>query len=215
MYRIVAITACIAAALLAPLTLRAAQEAQMPNTASSEEADAIARAKELLTTQLRVAVNEIEVISAESKTWNDSSLGCGKPGTMALQVLTPGYAVTLRAQGKVHRVHVAGNQAIVCERPVLLRKPRGAARARGVDTMMQLAREDLAKQLGVDSTDIRIAGMKPHQWNDSTMECPLTDEALRPGPIQGYKLSLRYQQRIYTYHTDMVNVRACPPISKD
>ena len=215
MYRIVAITACIAAGMLAPFTLRAAQEAEMPKSSSNEEADVISRAKTLLSTQLRIAVEDIEVMSVEPKTWNDSSLGCGKPGTMALQVLTPGHAVQLRAHGSVHRVHVAGNQAIVCERPVLSRKPGGAARARGVDTMMQLAREDLAKQLGVDPADIRVAGMKPQRWDDSAMECPVGNQDVKPGPLRGYKLSLRYQKRIYTYHTDMVNVRACPPISKD
>jgi hypothetical protein len=185
------------------------------HAASAEETDAIERAKQLLTTQLRIAAEDIELISIESITWNDSSLGCGKPGTMALQVLTPGHAVRLRAQGKEHRVHVAGNQAIVCERPTLSRKPGGVARARGVDSMVQLAREDLAQQLGADPARIRVAGMKPQQWTDSTMECPVPGETVRPGPLRGYKLSLRHQQRVYTYHTDMVSVRACPPISKD
>ena len=212
MYRIVAITALVAAATLAPFTLHAAQDADMPKAASTES-DAIARAKDLIATQVRLAPEAIEVISVEAKTWNDSSLGCGQPGTMAMQVLTPGYIVHLRAQNKSHRVHVAGNQAIVCDRPLLMRKPGGATRARGVDTMMQQTREDLAQQLGVDPARIRIAGMKPQQWNDSAMECPVAGQTVQPGPLQGYKLSLRYQGRIYTYHTDMVNVRACPPIS--
>ena len=213
MYRIVVMTAFLAA-LLIPYAPHAAEGAEMPKAAATE-ADAIARAKILLSKQFGIAADTIEVISVEAKTWNDSSLGCGKPGTMAMQVLTPGYAVQLRAQDKTHRVHVAGNQAIVCDRPVLSRKPGGATRARGVDSMMELARNDLAQQLGVDAARIRIAGMKPQTWSDSAMECPIADETVKPGPLQGYKLSLRYQRRVYTYHTDMVSVRACPPISKD
>jgi hypothetical protein len=214
MYRIVAITAFIAAAVFPSSTLHAAEETTMP-TAVSTEADAIARAKALLANQSGVATEAMELISVEAKTWNDSSLGCGKPGTMALQVLTDGYVVQLRAKDKTHRVHVAGNQAIVCDRPVLSRKPGGATRARGVDTIMEVARNDLAKQLGVDAAQIRIAGMKPQTWTDSAMECPVAGETVKPGPLQGYKLSLRYQQRVYTYHTDLVGVRACPPISKE
>lgn len=215
MFRIVAITALIAAATLAPPTLRAAQEVEMSKPASTEEADAITRAKALLATRLSIGIDEIELLSIEAKTWNDSSLGCGKPGTMALQVLTPGHAVRLSAQGKEHHVHVAHNQAIVCERPVLSRKPGAVSRARGVDQMIQLAREDLAQQLGIDQALIRVTGMKPQQWSDSTMECPVAGETIRPGPLRGYKLSLRYQQRVFTYHTEMTHVRACPPISKD
>lgn len=214
MYRIVAITAFIAAAMLASNTIDAAEETEMPRAVSTE-ADAVARAKEVLTKQTGTAADAIEVISVEAKTWNDSSLGCGKPGTMALQVLTDGYVVQLRAQNKTHRVHVAGNQAIICDRPLLSRKPGGAARARGVDTMMELARNDLAKQLGVDPAKIRIAGMKPQEWSDSAMECPIAGETVKPGPFRGYKLSLRHQQRVYTYHTDLMSVRACPPISKE
>lgn len=40
------------------------------------------------------------VVSAESVTWNDSSLGCPKPGTMYSQVITPGMKVVVGADGR-------------------------------------------------------------------------------------------------------------------
>jgi hypothetical protein len=44
-----------------------------------------------------VDVEEIEVIRAESVTWNDGSLGCPEPGMMYTQALVPGYHVVLDA----------------------------------------------------------------------------------------------------------------------
>lgn len=186
---------------------------QMP----SAEQQAAAKAKEALARRLKVAAADVTVESIEAKTWNDSSLGCGKPGTVAMQVITEGYAVLLKANGREHTVHVAGKNAVICDRPAVVRKDRaqGAHLARGLERMMQQAREDLAARLGADPAEIRIAGMQPQQWADGAMECPLADQPVEPGPIAGYRLSLRHQGRVYTYHTDMKTVRACPAIEKN
>jgi hypothetical protein len=183
---------------------------------SSENARASARAKQLLAKTLQVPETDIALKSVEPKTWNDSSLGCGKPDSLALQVITEGYAVVLSAQGRDHVVHVSSNNAVVCDRPTLVRKPRGGVhRARGLDVMMQKAREDLADRLAVDPAKIRIDGMKPQQWADSGMECPIENEPIEPGPISGYRLFLKYDERSYSYHTDMKSVRPCPEIEKE
>lgn len=212
MFRAIVMTLSLAVAPLA-CTANPQGSEQMP----ASEQQAAAKAKQHLAQALNVAESDIVVKSVEAKTWNDSSLGCGKPGTVAMQVITDGHAVVLEAQGSEHVVHVAGNNAIVCDRPALIHKDRrrGAHLARGLDVMMQRAREDLATQLGVEPAAIRIAGMQPQQWADSSMECPIADQPVEPGPIAGYRLSLRHQGRLYTYHTDMKTVRACPPIAKD
>jgi hypothetical protein len=44
-----------------------------------------------------VARASIEVLSAESVTWSDGSLGCPEPGMLYTQALVPGYRVVLRA----------------------------------------------------------------------------------------------------------------------
>jgi hypothetical protein len=43
-----------------------------------------------------VAAEALELVSAESVTWSDGSLGCPKPGMMYTQALVPGYRVRLR-----------------------------------------------------------------------------------------------------------------------
>ena len=169
------------------------------------------RAREKLAEYLKIATDAITVIGSEPRTWSDSSMGCGKPGTMALTVMTEGYAVALSAQGSEHHVHVSGNNAIVCDK-ARNRTARNAVNARGLDVMMERARQDLAQRLGVEPAQIRLAGMEPQRWNDSALGCPQQGESVQAGDVDGFKLSLQHSGRIYTYHTDRKTVRPCPPI---
>jgi hypothetical protein len=213
MFKALAITALVVGVLVG-FEIKA-QDVPPHSTSQLERDVAIARAKQTLAQALGVPETRIEAVKSEERTWNDSSMGCGKPGTMAMQVITPGYAVILRADGKEHSVHVSQSSAIVCDRPALTRKPSRGARARGVDALIQLAKEDLATQLGVDASTIRVAGMQPQKWPDSSLGCSEHTANAQPGPIPGYRISLRHQKRIYTYHADLKTVRACPPIEKE
>ena len=156
-------------------------------TPQSQAAEQLAKAT--LAGQAKIAIGDIAMTQIEPKTWSDSSMGCGKPGTMALQVITEGYAVTLEAQGRKYRVHVSGNSAIVCDQPTFERNElRRPGNARGLDVMIEKARQDLAQRLGADPAAIRLQGTQPHRWADSGLDCPRADEAVVAGPINGYRL---------------------------
>jgi hypothetical protein len=190
-----------------------AQEQASVTASAGEQAEQRARAK--LAEHLKVAPNEITVTRSEPQTWSDSSMGCGKPGAVALTVITEGYAVVLSAQGREHNVHVSGSNAVICNKGGILHRDGRAVNARGLDSMMERARQDLAQRLGVDPAKIRLAGTKAHRWDDSALGCPREGEALRAGPVDGFKLSLRYSGRIYTYHTDRKDLRPCPAIEPE
>lgn len=70
---------------------------------------------------LNVPEDRFQVRSIEAVQWPDSSLGCPQPGAVYMPVVTPGHRVVLEAAGRTHTVHVAGTQAILCDRPVLRR----------------------------------------------------------------------------------------------
>lgn len=55
--------------------------------------------------QLGVTADEITVLSAEAMEWPDSSLGCPQPDMIYAAVITPGYQVTIEAQGTTYAVH--------------------------------------------------------------------------------------------------------------
>lgn len=190
-----------------------AQEQASVTTSASEQAEQRARVK--LAEQLKIAPYEITVTRSEPQTWSDSSMGCGKRGAVALTVITEGYAVVLAAQGREHDVHVSGSNAVVCNKGAILHRDSRAMNARGLDLMMERARQDLAQRLGADPAKIRLGGMQAHRWDDSALGCPRKDEAIQAGPVDGFKLSLKYSGRTYTYHTDRRDVRPCPAIEAE
>jgi hypothetical protein len=77
-----------------------------------------ALARAALARDLAVAEADITVVSAEETEWRDSSLGCPKPGMNYLQVITPGYNITLEAHGKRYVYHSDNNRRVVrCDKP--------------------------------------------------------------------------------------------------
>lgn len=211
MFKAVAMTALMLGAATADSAM--AHEESAKAQPVSRAAKAEERARQTLAQHLKVAPESIEVIKVEPQTWSDSSMGCGKPGTMALTVITEGHAVTLRAGGQDHEVHVSEAGAVVCDKgPLLHREQQRSANARGLDVMMERARQDLAQRLGVEASTIRLAGMQPQRWPDSTLGCPRAGESVQPGPIDGFKLMLKHAARVYTYHTDRKDLRPCPAI---
>jgi hypothetical protein len=58
-----------------------------------------------LSRQAGVSSNQISLVAIEAKEWGDTSLGCPQEGMMYAQVITPGYLITLAAQGKQYIYH--------------------------------------------------------------------------------------------------------------
>lgn len=67
--------------------------------------------------QLGVAADDITVVSVEPMEWPDSSLGCPQPDMIYAAVITPGYQVTIEAQGTTYAVHTDSRpegEKIIC-----------------------------------------------------------------------------------------------------
>ncbi|MEZ5532782.1 MAG: hypothetical protein R3E69_10415 [Steroidobacteraceae bacterium] len=202
-------------AVIAILALSGCANAAPPGQPSSTaEAEASQLAREALARKLHVEVGDIRVESVTARTWSDSGMGCGAPGTVAATVITEGYAVSATAQGRTHLVHVSGRNVVVCSDAKTLRR-QSASAARGIDEIFERAREDLARRLGVEPARIRLGGVKGQQWPDSSLGCPQQGETPAAGPVDGLLLTLRYAGRVYTYHTDRMTVRPCPAIEAE
>lgn len=81
------------------------------------EAQALpARLVELITADAasvaRVGAQQVEIVSWESVTWSDGSLGCRTRGEIAIQVLTPGYRVQVRAGGETLEYHTDQHELV-------------------------------------------------------------------------------------------------------
>lgn len=75
----------------------------------------IVKVKHDLNQQAGIEPEKIKVLSVESVEWPDGSLGCGKPGTEYLQVVTPGFLIVLEANDQAYTYHTdMSSQVILC-----------------------------------------------------------------------------------------------------
>lgn len=70
-----------------------------------------------------VALDEVKVITVESVTWSDGSLGCPEPGMMYTQALVPGYRIRVDASGTMLTYHAGATNTFVHCPPERAREP--------------------------------------------------------------------------------------------
>jgi hypothetical protein len=76
------------------------------------------RAVELVSEYSGIAPENLTVVSMEEVQWRDSSLGCPKPGSMYMQVITPGTRIIVAGEGQTFSVHGRSLENLfVCDRP--------------------------------------------------------------------------------------------------
>lgn len=71
----------------------------------SELVPVVEQARADLADRLDVDESSIEVVSAESVTWRDGSLGCPEPGRFYTQALVEGSRITLDYEGDTYLYH--------------------------------------------------------------------------------------------------------------
>ena len=67
-----------------------------------------------LSKRLNVKSDKIVVEDVQPKDFGDTSLGCPKPGMFYLQVITPGYLITLSYEGILYTYHAGLNSVLHC-----------------------------------------------------------------------------------------------------
>jgi hypothetical protein len=78
----------------------------------------VALARRQLAGELGCESQAIHVVGVDDVEWSDSSLGCPQPGMMYMQMITPGYRVTLEHNGQRYVFHTdRGNRVVRCDPP--------------------------------------------------------------------------------------------------
>lgn len=180
---------------------------------SVDEHETVDLAVSALQQQTGQSREEISLGGIRPVEWTDSSLGCPQPGMSYLQVITPGYLVILEVDGKEHSVHVGGQRAVVCDRAV----HSGPSRSRvgDIQRLEALAKDDLSGKINVPVAHIRRKFLKPATWPDTRLGCESRGDDYETGQTNGFVLGLDAEGRLYTYHTDMDRIFACPDIAAD
>ena len=99
----------VAALLVLLLAACNSQAENLPGTGETpaspgQQPAAVLEAQTWLATQLGLSAEDVEIADFEQQDWTDSCLGLGGPAESCLQVITPGYRVTLMAGGQEYEV---------------------------------------------------------------------------------------------------------------
>jgi type III secretory pathway component EscV len=168
----------------------------------------VEQAKQDLSEQLGISTTEITLESAEAVEWPDSSLGCPKPGMNYLMVVTPGYLVKLEANGEIYQYHADQKQDIFyCENPQL---PLGQGDQKDAKKrLIDEAKADLARQLGITAEEIQVVKAEAVQWSDGSMGCPQPGMMYTQALVPGYQIILSVAGQEYDYHGNQKTVFLC------
>ena len=192
------------------------QPAASPGASVRPPEALVAAAQQRLAQHLGVPADSLMLQSVNKQEWPDGALGCPEPGKVYPQVIIPGFLLIFSNSGQTqtYKVHTAESeqQMILCEndQPTDLANPASgpasdAATAQpgpASNAQAELARQALAKELGVDAAAIRVAQIEEVEWRDSSLGCPKPGMNYLQVITPGYRVVLEAQGRRYEYHTD-------------
>ena len=172
----------------------------------------VAQARENLSQRLGVGVDQVEPGEAQAVAWPDTSLGCPQPGMAYAQVITPGYRIVLTAGGKTYEYHADSQRRVVyCE-------SKGAQPLPGGESIesVRLAREDLARRLGVSVDSITVGAIIGQEFSTDAFNCRTSKERIAkeesPQVVSGQSILLSTSGRRYEYHASGQTVIFCRPL---
>jgi len=165
-----------------------------------------------LAARLSVAPDAITVKAVESIDWPDASLGCPQPGMMYAQVITPGYRIVLEVDGKSYEYHADTQRHVVyCESKGAQPLPGGESTEN-----VRLAREDLARRLGVSVDSITVGAVIGQEFSTDAFNCRTSKERIAkeesPQVVSGQSILLSASGRRYEYHASGQTVIFCRPL---
>lgn len=170
-------------------------------------------ARQTLAKQANLPIKNLSVDSAEPVQWPDSSLGCPQPGMNYMQMITPGYRVSVldTSNGKTYSVHIGAGRAIVCDKSA----NKGARAEKNLRfgkrwQQSQEAQKLLAARLSVEQSKIRIVGVRQVQTNTVDPRC--TQESTSK---QTQLIELSFNNQAYRYGVIDNHLTACDQIAGD
>jgi len=170
----------------------------------SADMKVVLSAREDLARRLGVGPEAVAVRSVEAVTWPDASLGCPQPGVMYAQVLTPGYRVILQAGERAYEYHTDETKTVVLcakEAAAMPDSPTPGPVEPGLETLVAMAREDLARRLGVPIEQIEVLEARSVVWPDASLGCPQPGMSYAQVLVEGALVRLRAGGQVYAYHS--------------
>ena len=67
-----------------------------------------------LSNKLKIEKEKIELISVDKKEWSNSSLGCPEENKMYIEMIVPGFIITLNLAGQNYIYHAGLERIVSC-----------------------------------------------------------------------------------------------------
>ena len=166
--------------------------------------------QEALEEQAGIAPRDAVIISAEARTWNDSSLGCPEPGKFYAQALVEGYKIAVRVGDEMYEVHTGNGRAVICDaegKPMNLSVMSNEAA--GVSIVVTKAKEHLAMRLDIDANEIDLIKVESRLWRNSGLGCEQPGSNYAQVIVPGQVILLQAGNDIYEYHAGEGRVIPC------
>jgi hypothetical protein len=170
-----------------------------------ELAALVEEAKVDLSSRFNAAIDEIVLLSASAVQWRDSSLGCPKPGTASLTVITPGYLIKLEAGGMTYEYHADKDRVFYCADPQAPLDAQPAPEQR----LLEAAKADLTQRLSIAADQITVVKVEAVQWRDGSLGCPRPGMNYTQAIVPGYQIILSAGGQEYDYHANQERVFLC------
>ena len=68
------------------------------------------------------------------------------------------------------------------------------------NAMVESAKSDLARRLGVETADLTVVSFKDVTWPDGSLGCPEEGKLYTQALVEGYQILLRHEVRFFDYH---------------
>ncbi len=160
-------------------------------TAAQNAPTAAVSAQQMLATTLGLTPNEVRILVVETRQWRNGCLELEKPGEMCTQAITPGYLVTLEANGKTYQYHTNETGAVV-----------RAAGADATEPIIKAARNALMAGLGKAAAAAKAVTVEAVEWRDACLEIVRPDGACAQVITPGFRVLFEVNGRTHEVRTN-------------
>ena len=162
-------------------------------TSGAPESAAVQAAQNALAANLGIQSASIQVSDVTSVDWPDSCLGLQDPAKACASIVTPGYKITLSANGSNYEVHTNKNGSSVKLVPNTVSSQKPA---------VQSAVKDLSQKLHLNSDQIKVNSVEEVQWPNGCLGVQLMGVMCNQLVTPGYRIVLEAIGNQYEYHSN-------------
>lgn len=188
-----------------PATTTVLEQPLIPSEISLD-ASLIARVRDDLAQAMELNEADIRLVQIEAGAWSLDSLECSASPSDSV---ARGTIVRLLAGQSVYTYRVSGSEIQRCE---------GRERIHGellvqIDPvaleMVLLAQQRVAQTLDLSTRRIQLVDVMSYTWPDTSLGCPLPEQAYTTREINGYRVIVLAGEDQYAFHTDSERIVPC------